>query len=286
VACLSGWPCDIAYRAEAVQHLITASDLARRPGQDGTSGWTIAAVIVAALAAVVVAWQAYEAHRATALSQDALRSSQAVAVDGARARIDAGAADVEVYVKAVRLVLPLDETERRWSLPADGDEVIFTQADVEVINHSAQRRAHFKASGDLIDQATRNLGNLGTEGYLPPGKTMHFRMDSRLTVQELVGNGDAHRASKPFPREAAASVTCRDDRDMGVVDTWQLRFATWLDRDPERPDYGRAQHGNKIEKRPLRERAYWISQLRQIPLPEPDYQPARRRRRLGRRNTG
>ena len=54
-----------------------------------------------------MAWQAYETHRTTTLSQRTLESNHSLAIDSARARLDQDAPRIDVYVEQVS-VLPGD----------------------------------------------------------------------------------------------------------------------------------------------------------------------------------
>src|SRR5215467_4699659 len=102
----------------------------------GTPGWTIAAVVVAAGTALFVGWQALESHRATSGSAQALRASQAIAVDNARARLDQNAPRAELYVEplwppvepsAVKEIggqaQPIEST-RTWLTPRDAGQFL------------------------------------------------------------------------------------------------------------------------------------------------------------------
>ena len=55
--------------------------------------------IVAVLGTIVVAWQAYETHRTTDLSQQTLESNHSLAIDSARSRLDQDAPRIDVYVE-------------------------------------------------------------------------------------------------------------------------------------------------------------------------------------------
>ena len=59
------------------------------------------AFVIAVLGTIVVAWQAYETHRTTTLSQRTLESNHSLAIDSARARLDQDAPRIDVYVEQV-----------------------------------------------------------------------------------------------------------------------------------------------------------------------------------------
>src|ERR1700730_4474410 len=98
--------------------------------------WTIAAVAVAIAGSCIVAWQAFETHRTTTLSQRTLEASNALAIDSARSRLDQDAPRIDVYVEQVSF-LPADSGSMPgalWSLPADAARLLRVQAQVRVVN--------------------------------------------------------------------------------------------------------------------------------------------------------
>jgi hypothetical protein len=245
--------------------------------------WTIAAVAVAAVGSAIVAWQALETHRTTTLSQRTLAVSNSLAIDAARSRLDQGAPRIEVYVEQVS-VLPVDsgstpgpaaESGARWHLPADDTRLLRVQAQVTVVNLMTDRTIHLKVKG-LHDTAMR----ADTEVLLVPAAKLAYFLTATFTLSQWAENWASHQAGTPFPHTVDGCVTAGDDRDEGVVDTWPLDLAAW----PIQPaaEAGTWQltagmagsDGFRIAIRPLRERSYWISQRRQIALPEPShYQP-------------
>jgi hypothetical protein len=74
--------------------------------------WTMAAVLAAVVGSAIVAWQAWETHRTTSLSQKALDASAALAIDSARSRLDQDAPRIDVYVEGV------DPYYWSWTCPA------------------------------------------------------------------------------------------------------------------------------------------------------------------------
>jgi hypothetical protein len=241
--------------------------------------WTIAAVAVAIVGSAIVAWQAFETHRTTNLSQRTLEASNALAIDNARSRLDQDAPRVDVYVEQVSF-LPADSGSMPgalWSLPADAARLLRVQALVRVVNLMTDRTIHLKVKG-LQDAAMR----ADTEVLLVPASNLSYFLTATFTMSQWAENWESHKAGTPLPNVVEGSVIAGDDRDEGVVDTWPLRLAAW----PFRPagDTGGAWQltagtaGSgwfQVAIRPLRERSYWISQRRNIPMPEPSHHKPR-----------
>jgi hypothetical protein len=248
----------------------------------GTGGWTIAAVVVAGLAAAVVAWQAWETHRTTSLAQEALRASHSLAIDSARSRLDQNAPRVEVYVEEVSAVLGNTPGSRqgraaRWTLPDDGAQLLRVQAEVVVANPMQDRTVHLKVHG--LHGAAMRTDN---EILLDRPEKLSYFLAAELTLSQWAENWEAHQTGKPLPHVAEGRVISRDDRDEGVVDTWRLHLAAW----PIEPAEGSGRTWQmtgrtadrdwfQMDFRPLRERKYWISQRNGIEMPDPVYHPPR-----------
>ena len=249
---------------------------ARHASAGSSQVWTIAAVVVAIVGSVIVAWQAMETHRTTTLSQRTLEVSNALAIDAARSRLDQDAPRIDVYVEQVSSV-PADAGDMpgaRWKLPADAARLLRVQAQVRVVNLMNDRTIHLKVKG-LQDARTRP----DVEVLLVPAAKLPYYLTATFTLSQWVENWEAHQAGTPLPNVVTGSVMAGDDRDEGVVDTWPLRLAA-LPVQPAEGSDGSWQltagvAGNEwIAIRPLRERSYWISQRRNIPMPEPShYQP-------------
>src|SRR5690348_11840289 len=144
------------------------------------------------------------------------------------------------------------------------------------------RTIHLTASG-LHDPA----GHAGTEVLLVPSASLAHFLTATFTLSQWAENWAAgevagEAAGAALPHTAGGRVIASDDRDEGVVDTWPLHLAAR----PIRPagDGGDGGDGGpagaweltskdwfSIAIRPLRERSYWISQSRSIPMPEPSY---------------
>ena len=241
--------------------------------------WTIAAVLVAAVGSAIVAWQAWETHRTTSLSQKALDASAALAIDSARSRLDQDAPRIDVYVEGVSIpaVGLVDEPGSqiepgaRWNLGVDAARPLRVQARVRVRNLMSDRTTHLKVTG-LHDPAM----NANTEEVLllPKMELLYF-LTATFTLGQWAENWESHRADEAPPHVAEGCVISGDDRDEGVVDTWPLCLAAWPIQ-PVGDSTGTWQlaegTGGKdwsdIAMRPLRERSYWISQRRGIPLPD------------------
>jgi hypothetical protein len=253
--------------------------------------WTIAAVVVAVIGSAIVAWQAWETHRTTDLGRAALAASHSLAIDGARSRLDQGAPRVDVYVEGVSVLTAglVDgpgsaiEPGERWNLSQEADRLLQVQARVRVKNLMSDRTTHLKVTG-LHD---RDL-QADNEVLLLPTTEQFYFLTAAFTLSQWAENWESHQAGQPPPHVVAGCVESGDDRDEGVVDEWPLRLAAW----PIRPagDAGgtwqltAGSDWSDIAMRPLRERSYWISQRRGIPLPDlPDGRdPAPRRVRKGR----
>jgi hypothetical protein len=237
---------------------------------------TIVTVVVAVLGTIVVAWQAYETHRTTTLSQRTLEASHSLAIDSARSRLDQDAPRIDVYVEQVS-VLPGDSGDAvQWGLPGlagHADRLLRVQARVRVINLMDNRTIHLKVSG-MHDAAMR----ADTEVLLIPSAKLQYFLTATFPLSQWAQNWQAHEAGEPLPFVATGSVIASDDRDEGVVDTWPLRLAAWpIEPAGDEADSWKLTSGGagedwfQIAIRPLRERSYWISQRRKIPMPEPSY---------------
>jgi hypothetical protein len=265
---------------------------AARHAQSAVSGnvWTIAAVLVAVVGSAIVAWQAWETHRTTDLGRAALAASHTLVIDGARSRLDQGAPRIDVYVEGVSVLtagleeLPGSSIEsgEPLNLEQDAARPLRVQALVRVKNLMSDRTTHLKVTG-LHDPALR----ADTEVLLLPRTELLYFLTATFTLDQWAENWRSHQAGMPVPNVAEGCVTSGDDRDEGVVDQWPLRLAAWPIQPAEGVDgawlltEGAAGKGCfDIAMRPLRERSYWISQRRRIPLPDlPGGQaPAGRRR--------
>ena len=274
MAMRSLWPWLHLSALSAARH----AHAARSPG-----AWTIAAFVVAAAGAAIVAWQAWETHRTTALGQKALDANAALAIDSARSRLDQDAPRVDVYVEGVSILtnglpdLPGAQIEpgARRDLTQDGARSLQVQARVKVRNLMGDRTTHLKVTG-LRDPAM----NAGAEVLLLPTTERIYFLTATFTLGQWAENWKSHRDGEPAPNVAEGCVISGDDRDEGVVDRWPLRLAAW----PIQPDgdsggtwqLTAATAGKDwfiIAMRPLRERSYWISQQRGIPLPDLPQQP-------------
>jgi hypothetical protein len=253
--------------------------------QGGSSQiWTILAVLAALIGSAIVAWQALETHRTTTLSQRTLEASNALAIDSARTRLDQDAPRIEVYVEQVSALPagagagpgPGAELDGQWDLPTDATRLLRVQAQVTVVNLMNDRTIHLKVKG-LQDAAAR----ADTEVLLVPAAKLSYFLVATFTLGQWVENWESHQAGTPVPNVVEGCVIAGDDRDEGVVDTWPLYLAAWPVQPAGDSDGGwhlvAGMAGSdwfKVPIRPLRERSYWISQRRQIALPEPaPYKP-------------
>lgn len=235
------------------------------------------AFVIAVLGTIVVAWQAYETHRTTTLSHRTLESSYSLAIDSARSRLDQDAPRIDVYVNHVSVLLDDagENTASGWRMPADADRLLSIQAEVKVVNLMPHRTIHLKVSG-LHDAAKRP----DTEVLLVPSANLAYYLTATFTLAQWAENWAAQHAGTVLPHTAGGSVVAGDDRDEGVVDTWPLHLAARPIRPAGNEDQDQEQSGTwelaggdwfRIAIRPLRERSYWISQSRNVPMPEPSY---------------
>jgi hypothetical protein len=263
------WPWLHVYAGSAARHAHAVRS---------TNVWTIAAVIVAAVGGAIVAWQAWETHRTTNVSQQALIASAALAIDSARARLDQDAPRIDVYVEGVSLLNPglLDvagdqiEPGGQWNLGQDAARSLQVQARVKVRNLMSDRTTHLKVTG-LHGLAKHD----GTEVLLLPKTEQIYFLTATFTLGQWAENWESQRAGEPVPNVAEGCVISGDDRDEGVVDRWPLRLAAWpIEPDGNSDGVWQLTGGTagtdwfRIAMRPLRERSYWISQSRDAPLPD------------------
>jgi len=267
---------------------------AARHAQSGGSSnaWTIAAVLVAVIGSAIVAWQAWETHRTTSLSQKALDASASLAIDSARSRLDQDAPRIDVYVEGVSILATglVDtpgaqiEPGAQWNLSQDSARSLRVQARIRVKNLMSDRTTHLTATG-LHDPDMR----ADTEVLLLPTTELVYFLTATFTLSQWAENWESHQAGEPAPHVAEGCVVSGDDRDEGVVDRWPLRLAAWPIQPAGDSDGAwqlTAGTAGKdwfvIAMRPLRERSYWISQRRGVALPDlPERQdsPARSRPR-------
>src|SRR5215472_11911549 len=263
--------------------VLSAARHAQSAGSSNT--WTIAAVIVAVAGSAIVAWQAWETHRTTSLSQKALDASAALAIDSARSRLDQDAPRIDVYVEGVSILtaglvdLPGAQIEpgARWNLSQDAARSLQVQARVRVRNLMGDRTTHLKVTGlhDPAVNAGTETVNAGTEVLLLPTTERIYFLTAKFTLGQWAENWESHRDGESPPNVAEGCVVSGDDRDEGVVDRWPLRLAAWPIQPAGDADGAwqlTAGTAGKdwftIAMRPLRERSYWISQRREIPLPD------------------
>ena len=267
------------YALGAVRH-------AHRAGS--SNGWTSAAVVVAVIGAAIVAWQAWETHRTTSLSQKALAASAALAIDSARSRLDQEAPRIDVYVEGVSILTdgPRDtppaqiEPGARWDLSHDSARSLQVQARVRVKNLMSDRTTHLKVTG-LHDPDM----HADAEVLLLPTTERFYFLTATFTLGQWAENWESHRAGMPAPNVVNGCVISGDDRDEGVVDRWPLCLAAWPIQpagDPAGPwQLTEGKDWSDIAMRPLRERSYWISQRRGIALPDLPEQRAPTGRQAG-----
>jgi hypothetical protein len=269
-------------------HEYALSAAGHAPPARSSNVWTIAAVVVAAVGSAIVAWQALETHRTTSLSQKALDASAALAIDSARSRLDQGAPRIDVYVEGVSILTagPQNmvgaqiEPGARWDLGQDSARSLQVQARVRVKNLMSDRTTHLKVTG-LHDPDM----HADTEVLLLPTTERFYFLTAKFTLGQWAENWASHQAGMPAPHVVNGCVISGDDRDEGVVDRWPLCLAAWpIQPTGDSDGAWRLTEGkdwSDIAMRPLRERSYWISQRRGVPLPDLPERQAPTVRRAG-----
>jgi hypothetical protein len=254
----------------------------------------MAAVLVAVIGSAIVAWQAWETHRTTSLSQKALDASAALAIDSARSRLDQDAPRIDVYVEGVSILAtglvdtPGGQIElgAQWNLSQDAARSLQVQARIRVKNLMSDRTTHLTVTG-LHDPDMR----ADTEVLLLPMTELVYFLTATFTLSQWADNWESHLAGEPSPHVAEGCVVSGDDRDEGVVDRWPLSLVAWPIQPAGDSDGAwqltpgtAGKDWFVIAMRPLRERSYWISQRRGIALPDlPERQaPSARSRPRGR----
>ncbi|MBY8868710.1 hypothetical protein [Streptomyces sennicomposti] len=263
-----------------------------------TDTWGIAAAVATSASALFVAWQAGETRRSTNISQHALTSSQAVALDAARGRLDDQAPQVEVHLTPETAWPPLGPSAgwpqpwppaQEWHFPRDEDTLLALRVTVHVTNHS-DRPVHATFEGDLYhpyvegaDRPTRMDRRL----LLDPGQSVAADLRKHFPLKDWAENHRAYtEETGDRPAQALALVRVHDDRDNGVIDSWELALSgAPIQPDPERAGVWRltppmpdesALRCVDFELQPPRVRTYWLSRSKNMPLPEPAYPPALR----------
>lgn len=254
-----------------------------------TDGWTITAAIATAASAAFVAWQAFETRKATGTAQAALRSAESVALDQTRARLDDQAPRVEVHqenpawpplgASAVGMPQPWPG-QHEWHFPRDGDVLLALRVDAVITNHS-DRAVQVTFNGDLYETGTDRLTKMRHRMLLRPDETVTTQLLKLYPLTDWAHDHGVYAAGGSFEdlrAVAAGTVRVHDDRDNGVVDTWNLRLSGWpLQPDAQRDGMWRltlptineeAVRCVDFEMQPPRERSYWLSRGRAEQLPE------------------
>ncbi|RVU14598.1 hypothetical protein EOT10_40615 [Streptomyces antnestii] len=258
-----------------------------------TDFWGIAAAVATSASAGFVAWQAGETRRSTKISQNALKSSQAVALDAARGRLDDQAPQVEVHLTADAAWPPLGPSSgwpqpwpatQEWHFPRDEDVHLALRVTLHVTNHS-NRPVHVTFQGDLyhpyVEGADRPT-KMDHRLLLDPAQSVTADLRKHFPLKDWAEN---HRLSTEEagegPAQALGLVRVHDDRDNGVIDSWELKLSGF----PIRPDSDRAGVWHltaptldepalrcvDFTLQPPRVRSYWLSRSKDIPLPDPVY---------------
>jgi hypothetical protein len=290
-------------------------------------GWTIGAAIATGIAGVAalgtwpfVAWQALETRKAARTASDALVASTAMAIDAARARLDAGAPRVSVAVNGpkttpqgkahgggVGSVWPIDgQRHGIFQFPRDAgpENSLWVVYEVGITAYGDQPM-HMACEGDLYadDASTSPLTSIQLTPNPPHlGGPRPYVIQLRILRRpdEWAENYEALAAGQPLPHVARGTISIAGYGDTGVIDTWEVSFEAWpLEpvpdlasqwqfcwADPMAPEWVRH------EQHPLARRSYWLSRSQNVRLPEPTYKlrgpelPAQtRQKRLGSSHT-
>ncbi|MFF4145959.1 hypothetical protein ACFY0A_32430 [Streptomyces sp. NPDC001698] len=257
-----------------------------------TDSWGIAAAVATSASALFVAWQAGETRRSTKISQNALKSSQAVALDAARGRLDDQAPQVEVHL-ADAAWPPLGPSSgwpqpwpaaQEWHFPRDEDVLLALRVTLHVINHS-NRPVHVTFQGDLyhphVEGADRPTAMdrrllLDPEQSVTADLRKHFPLKDWAENHRVYTEGTGER-----PAQTLGLVRVSDDRDNGVIDSWELKLSGFpIQPDPDRAGVWHLTAPTPDEPalrcvdfalQPPRVRTYWLSRSKDIPLPDPVY---------------
>ncbi len=252
----------------------------------------IIAVVVAVFTGLAVAWQSWLTRRATNVSTKALIAAQAVAIDTARARLDANAPLVRLEVSMEwppfdsaksptgvggGLPRPIPVTQRnheQWHLPSDKRQQVCVRFTVKIDN-VGDRPAYLKYDpliGPRIDQEP--FGS--PPRMVAVGQQISCLLQANLTLEQWAENWQNHQDGKPL-RTVSAKIECSDDSDTCAMDTWELTVTGWPVEQRGEGIWGLSRtlsNGDDVmqfESLPYRERSYWISRLNGIPLPQPTY---------------
>ncbi|MFD6327639.1 hypothetical protein ACFWOL_33585 [Streptomyces sp. NPDC058442] len=257
-----------------------------------TDSWGIAAAVATSASALFVAWQAGETRRATKISQNALKSAQTVALDAARSRLDDQAPQVAVHLSDAAWP-PLGSSSgwpqpwpavQAWHFPRDEDVLLALRVTLHVTNHS-NRPVHVTFQGDLYqpyvegaDRPTRMDRRLllEPESSVKADLRKHFPLKDWAENHRVYTEGSGER-----PAQALGLVRVHDDRDNGVIDSWELKLSGFpIEPDPDRAGVWHLTHPTLDESalrcvdfalQPLRVRTYWLSRSKEVPLPDPVY---------------
>jgi hypothetical protein len=252
--------------------------------------WIAGQAVAGTLAFGAVAWQAYRIRQGNEVAQRALIASEAVAIDAARARLDAQAPAVSVRLtdeawpphRASQFGVIAGEWPAgyEWHFPAKESERIVLQARVLVENMDPNQYASVEYGDNLIREKEGRRQPVRPHVLWPRGQSTLSRnlfLQKDFTVKELSENYEARQEGRPLPHRVTGTVTVHERRDNGVTDTWELELTGC----PVRPDRTRSGiwvvdtesgvDSLEFESHPTHQRTYWLSRRRGERLPEPTY---------------
>lgn len=241
---------------------------------------TVASAAAAAVATGLVAWQVRLARRANA-------SAHAVAIDSAKARLDAAAPELDVRVLAPVWPPLCDErdsashagSETVWRLPRDERQTLVGMLTVELTN-VGERDVEVVIGGDVrpdgeVPDSEWWPGQPIEDFLTPGGEPYRFRLQRTLTIRQWADNRAAQEAGRPLPHRIVGTVIAMDRRDEGVTDRWDLEMTGCpIERVPGAEDQWRLTTDASVPQWKIlavepvvRQRTYWISRHRQLKYP-------------------
>ncbi|MEU1843367.1 hypothetical protein [Micromonospora sediminicola] len=174
------------------------------------------------------------------LGRDSLRVSQVVALEAAKARLDARAPVLRVMKQSVqaevlwwespmgdREVLPNSQELRRTK----DDALKLVMGANFLIRNEGAVAVEVTLNGGFYRLGKRPLRRLDSVS-LAPGESSTVRLEEPRTLVEWTENWSAQeRGAQSLPQTIVGEVICSDAFDDGVIDRWRLELWCW----PVRP---------------------------------------------------
>lgn len=217
----------------------------------------------------------------------------ALAIDTARARLDAKAPHVDVtLIELTRPLLNIGGIPgggagpvpdgNVWTLPAQNGLLVL-RAKLAVTNRGVHS-AYTRIKGDLIRE---DQPNPPTEDYrqravkLDPGETYQFFIEASHPIEKWVENySETPEIGSGLDHLGSVTITVSDDHDNGVDDAWEVAITGSpiipYRRDPNawqlRPMSDERRRAWLCDGTPQRTRTYWVSRSARAELPKPPRQ--------------